>query len=109
MCLYIFLYRKFRSAASILFQLKSIGAHTRIGLEIVHRISKVYNIMYIIIYIIHFTMYLYNMNCIYKYLPTVDNSNIYNYFGPRRPCQCHQTIRDRLRPGNMTLQSTVIV
>jgi len=45
------------------------------------------------------------MNCMY--LPTVNNNNIYNYFGPRRPCQCHQTIRDRLRPGNMTLQSTV--
>jgi hypothetical protein len=63
------------------------------------------------IHIIHKTLYL----LVYceLYLPTVNNNNnnnnnIYNYFSLRRPRQCHQTIRDRLRPGNMTLQPTVI-
>jgi len=68
------------------------------------------SIGYILLHIniIHKTLYL----LVYceLYVPTVNNNNnIYNYFSLRRPCQCHQTIRDRLRPGNMTLQPTVII
>jgi len=75
MCLYIFVYvyGKFRSAVSVRFQLKSIGARTRthtFDLKSYTAPARVYDIAYIIIYTVQRT-YMYNMNC--TCLPTVNN------------------------------------